>query len=150
MGYTEAFADAFKGINIKASLDDNPIYDNPMMDEDPGPDKPGLLPPPPNPAAIGVPPPPQIGDIKQSGDGGLMVYTGLPGWKYVPSPNKIMKGVTVTTSSGPVHVTSFYPGWANNSLVSPSFFSKPDSPPLKKPDLEPMDLSGKRRICLNE
>ena len=167
MGYTEAFADAFNGINMKASLDDNPIYDNPMMDEDPGPDKPGLLPPPPNPAAIGVPPPPQIGDIKQSKDGGMVSYTPSgwkpSSWEKVPpapeysewadldSPKKmILKGIMVVSSTGPVFSTTSWPGWANNSLVSPSFFSKSSSAPPKKQDPEPMDLGNKRRIDLSE
>ena len=94
--------------------------------------------------------------------GSTMLFTGL-GWKEIPAipeysewtdfdpPKKILKGITVTTSTGPVYGASIpWPTWANNSLVSPSLFSEPAPPPPKKPDPEPMDLTSKRRINLNE
>jgi hypothetical protein len=164
-------------------------YDDPLMDEDPGPDKPGpLLPPPPNPAAIGVPPPPQIGDYKLTQDGTEMVYT-LTGWKQVPatdltewqdtewtdfgSPKKILKGVHLNVDAPPgmkfkVSVDGeevpfkFYPGSVTKSTEvflgtalpypweAPPYSSKPAPPTPKKPAPEPMDLTSKRRIALNE
>ena len=95
-------------------------------------------------------------------------------WTDFDSPKKILKGVQLNVSTTPgtkfkVSVDGesvpfkLYPGsvvtssisipwptWANNSLVSPSLFSEPAPPPPKKPDPEPMDLTSKRRISLNE
>ena len=157
-------------------------YDDPLMDEDPGPDKPGpLLPPPPNPAAIGVPPPPQIGDIKHTKEGSTMLFTGL-GWKEIPalpeysewadfdSPKKILKGVqlnvdappgikfklSIDGESAPFKVySSSLSGLVTNSTIpypweALPYSSKPAPPPPKKPAPEPMDLTSKRRIDLNE
>lgn len=59
-------------------------------------------------------------------------------------PFKLYPGSVVTSS-----ISIPWP-WSNNSLVSPSLFSEPAPPPPKKPDPEPMDLTSKRRINLNE
>ena len=59
--------------------------------------------------------------------------------------------ISVVHSSLPIYGPSIpWPTWENNSLVSPSLFSEPAPPPLKKPAPEPMDLTSKRRIALNE
>jgi hypothetical protein len=147
-------------------------------------DKPGpLLPPPPNPSAIGVPPPPQIGDYKLTQDGTEMVYTPT-GWKQVPatdltewtafdSPKKILKGVQLNVDAPPGMKFKLsidgesvpfkvYPGLVTTSTntflgtalpypwEAPPYSSKPAPPTPKKPAPEPMDLTSKRRIALNE
>ena len=90
-----------------------------------------------------------------------MLFTGL-GWKEIPalpefsewtdfdSPKKILKGISVVSSCAPVYGTSSWPGWANNKLLQNFEAFKPAPPPPKKPAPEPMDLTSKRRIDLNE
>jgi hypothetical protein len=115
-GFAESFAKGFRAAQDKELLDS--IFEDSVIskiaDETGEPygglDNTGqMLPPPPNHKAVGKPPIPQIGDIKQSVDGKTM------------DP------------------------W---DAASPAY-QKPIPPP-KKPSPEPMDLTSKRRIALNE